>query len=163
MAKRILVQCRSHDIPGEPDERRTTMANIVCEHTWNRPFDKDQDRVQSSGQYRYDQNRVYFLIDNGPLDSRDVSTSVYRWNGKELLAMPLNPVIAGYLQTYPFDGKRNTASKGYSDEEYRLKFGEERFQELILERIRQRRKWGQDLLSSEKEFLEKHPELLTQL
>lgn len=60
------------------------MANIICQHIWHRPFDEAQDRLRSSGQYRYDKNRVYILVDNGPTNSQDVSTTIYKWNGERL-------------------------------------------------------------------------------
>ncbi|KAJ2896969.1 hypothetical protein MKZ38_005068 [Zalerion maritima] len=161
MATRILVQCHSQDIPGEPNERRTIMANIICQHKWHRAFDKGQDRLQSLGQFCYDQNRVYILLDNGPPNSQDVSTSIYKWNGEQLIETPLNPVFRGFLQKYPFNAERKTS--GYTDEEFKATFGEEKYEAMVLERIRQRRKWGQELLSHEKAFLQDHPELASQL
>ncbi|EPE02384.1 hypothetical protein F503_03969 [Ophiostoma piceae UAMH 11346] len=161
MATRILVQCRSQTIPGEPENRRATMANVICNFKWKRLFDKDQDRIRSYGQFRYGNDRVYVLIDNGELDSQDISTSVYRWDGKELISMPLNATITSFLQKYPFDST-GTTSRGYTDEEYKANVGTGRFNEVIIERIRRRRQWGQELLSSEEAFLKDHPELVSQ-
>ncbi|KAK3296507.1 uncharacterized protein B0H64DRAFT_442816 [Chaetomium fimeti] len=137
------------------------MANIICQHKWHRPFDQDQDRLRSVGQYHYDGNRVYILVDNGPPNSQDVSTFIYRWDGERFIEMPLNPIFATFLQQYPFNAART--SSGYTDEEYRNTFGEEKYQAMLIQRIRQRRKWGQDLPSQEKAFLQDHPELSSQL
>ncbi len=84
MGTRVLVQCRSQDMPGEPAERLTQLANKLCQHQWQRPFDNSQDRLQSTGQYLYDGNRIHVLLDNGPLDSAEPSLSVYRWDGQDL-------------------------------------------------------------------------------
>lgn len=46
--------------------------------------DETRDRLRSSGQYLYDNSRVDILVDNGPPDSKDVSTSLYRWDGERL-------------------------------------------------------------------------------
>ncbi|AEO60363.1 hypothetical protein MYCTH_2309539 [Thermothelomyces thermophilus ATCC 42464] len=129
MATRILVQCHSQDIPGDPKERRTTMANIICKHVWHRPFDEAQDRLQSLGQYR--------------------------------IEMPLNPKVTHYLRHFPFNGART--SSGYTDEEFKNTFGEEKYQAMLVQRIRQRLRWGEDLLAQEKAYLQDHPELATQL
>ncbi|KAK4044771.1 hypothetical protein C8A01DRAFT_42391 [Parachaetomium inaequale] len=124
----IIVQCRSHNIPGEPKERRTTMADIICQHKWHRPFDEAQDRLRSS----------------------------------DHIEMPLNPIITGFLQQYPFDAAARTSS-GYTDQEYKNTFGEEKYQAMLIQRIRQRRRWGEDLPPQEEAFLQDHPELASQL
>ena len=71
--------------------------------------------------------------------------------------MPLNPIFISFLQQYPFNATRT--SPGYTDEEFKNVFGEEKYQVLLVERIRQRRKWGQDLLPQEKAFLQEYPKL----
>jgi hypothetical protein len=75
--------------------------------------------------------------------------------------MPLNPIYTKFLQRYPFSGKR--ISTGYTDEEFRNTFGEEKYNDMIIQRIRQRLKWGQDLPSHEKAFIQEHPELSSEL
>ncbi len=84
MGTRILVQCYSQAIPGPPDQRSDAMINIICRHKWHRDFDKSQDRVRSTGQYAYDNNRCIFVLDNGPPDSHNVAVSMYSWDGGKL-------------------------------------------------------------------------------
>lgn len=75
--------------------------------------------------------------------------------------MLLNPIFAGFLQQYLFNATRT--SSGYTDEEYKITFGKEKYQAMLIERIRQRRRWEQDLPSQEMAFLQDHPELASQL
>lgn len=84
MGTRIIVKCYSQAIPGDAINRREEMANIICRYKWGRVFDSTQDRLQSSGQYAYGGNRCFFLVDNGPPESQDVSLSMYKWDGKQL-------------------------------------------------------------------------------
>jgi len=72
-----------------------------------------------------------------------------------------NPIFTSFLQQYPFNIART--SLGYTDEEYKKTFGEVKYQAMLIERIKQRKKWGQDLPSQEKAFLLEHPELASQL
>jgi len=84
MGTRIVVLCYSQAIPGMPDQRSATMANIICQNTWRRDFDKSQDRIRSTGPCVYDDNRCIFVVDNGPLNSQEISVSMYTWDGGKL-------------------------------------------------------------------------------
>ncbi|KAH8763818.1 hypothetical protein F5883DRAFT_676636 [Diaporthe sp. PMI_573] len=133
MGTRILVQCYSQAIPGEPNQRSDTMANIICQHKWQRDFDKGQDRLRSTGQYAYDNLRCIFI--------------------------PVSPIVKSHLQHHPFNPAN--VLPGYTDEEYREVFGEDKYKLLVMGRILQRRKWGQKLPANEVEFLKNYPELDT--
>ncbi|CAK7227416.1 hypothetical protein SCUCBS95973_006535 [Sporothrix curviconia] len=61
MAKRLLVQCRSQKIPGELNERQQTLVNIACTRIWQRPVDKDQDRLQTRGMFEADNERAAWM------------------------------------------------------------------------------------------------------
>lgn len=83
MSTRIVVKCYSQAIPGEPLKRRDEMANMICRYRFGRDFDAAQDHLQSSGQYAYDNNRCFFLVDSGRGDE-EPAVSMYKWDGKEL-------------------------------------------------------------------------------
>lgn len=84
MASRILVKCSSELIPGNPVYRDKEMAKIICMHEWGRDFDEHSDTLSSLGQYAVDGIRCYFLLDNGPAESKDPKITVYRWDGNRL-------------------------------------------------------------------------------
>ena len=81
MGTRIVVRCKSQQIPGDPKLRPQTIANIVCQRIWHRKLDNTQDRIQSRGRFDCDGVRCFFLLDNGPPDSQEVKTSMYNWDG----------------------------------------------------------------------------------
>ena len=70
-------------------------------------------------------------------------------------------MVKTHLQQYPF----NPANKkrGYTDEEYRQKSGEEEFEAIMAERIRQRKKYNLKLLPTEKAFMQSYPGLVEEL
>lgn len=84
MATRILVKCLSDVIPGEAIDRRTTIANIVCQHRFRRDYDNSTDGLHSAGQYMLDHRRCYFLVDIGPRGSKDPGIHSNTWNGEAL-------------------------------------------------------------------------------
>ncbi len=84
MATRILVKCSSETIPGEAIDRRTTIANIACQHRFGRDFDKNNDGLHSAGHYTLNQCQCHFLIDIGPRGSQHPEVYYYRWNGEAL-------------------------------------------------------------------------------
>ncbi|EQL02413.1 hypothetical protein OCS_01885 [Ophiocordyceps sinensis CO18] len=135
------------------------MANIICRYKWGRVFDSTQDRLQSSGQYAYDGNRCFFLVDNGPPESQDVSLSMYKWDGKQFIKLPLGPQVTNRLRHHPFNASPRV---GYTDDEFKEKYGEDAYKKLVLGRIEQRRRWGQKLPKNETEFLKRYPELDTE-
>ncbi|KAL1860746.1 hypothetical protein VTK73DRAFT_7191 [Phialemonium thermophilum] len=158
MGSRIVVKYKSDKVPGDPKMRLQTLANIVCQRIWQREFDETQDRVHSSGQYDYDGVRCYLLLDNGPPRSQEVRVSMYSWDGSSLKEMPVSPLVRARLQHYPFDPAER--SRGYSDEEYREKFGEEEYKEMMAERIRQKMKYKMRLTANEESFVETFPDLV---
>ncbi|TQV90875.1 hypothetical protein IF1G_10396 [Cordyceps javanica] len=84
MAARILIKCSSETIPGKAFDRRTTIANIACQHRFGRDFDESKDGLHSAGQYMLDHCRCYFLVDVGPRGSQDPDIYYFRWTGKVL-------------------------------------------------------------------------------
>lgn len=84
MASRILVKCTSELIPGNPVQRDTEMANIICMHEWDRDFDGHSDTLSSLGQYAVDRVRCYFLLDSGQVEYKDPRITVYSWDGNQL-------------------------------------------------------------------------------
>ncbi|RCI14125.1 hypothetical protein L249_8270 [Ophiocordyceps polyrhachis-furcata BCC 54312] len=161
MGTRILVTCFSQTIPGEGKHRLELMADMICRFKWGRPFDSSQDRLESMGQYVYNNNRCHFLVDNGPADSKDVSITRYKWDGKEFTELSVGPMVKYHLRSYPFGVTRRR--RGFTDEEYRERYGEEEFKKLVIGRISQRRRWGMKIPKAEIEFLEAHPELEREL
>lgn len=59
----------------------------------------------------------------------------------------------------------NLANKerGYADEEYREKFGDEEFKAMITERIRQKKRYNLKLASTEKAFMQAYPGLVDEV
>lgn len=74
--------------------------------------------------------------------------------------LPLNSAVVNRLRHYPFAAD---PPPGYTDEEFREKYGEEEYKQLVIGRVVQRKRWGQKLPRHEQEFLEQHPELAEQL
>lgn len=72
--------------------------------------------------------------------------------------MPVSPRVKAHLQQYPF----NPANKkrGYTDEEYREELGDEKFKAMMVERIRQKKKYSLKLFSTEKAFIQTYPGLV---
>lgn len=103
MATRLIIQCFPQTIPGKPSQWADIMADIICQHKWQRDFDKSQDRLRSTGQYAYDNLRCIFVLDNGPPDSEDISVSMYTWDGGKLAEMPVSPIVKSHLRHYPFN------------------------------------------------------------
>lgn len=84
MATRILVQCKSHEMPGSNAEKNERMANLACQKAWGRYFSDDQDRLVARGGYFLYNQRCWLIIDNGPVDAVDYTTLWYRWKKQEL-------------------------------------------------------------------------------
>jgi hypothetical protein len=71
-------------IPGEPKDRRTTMADLVCRHEWGWDFDQSQDNYTSSGMYEANNTKCYFVLDNGVREDQTPTFKVYRWDGHNM-------------------------------------------------------------------------------
>lgn len=84
MAARILITCKSQDVPGANEDKVTLLTNQACQIVWKRDFDKTRgDRLTMEGEFSYGV-RCFILVDNGPVDSIDYTISFFRWNGKKL-------------------------------------------------------------------------------
>lgn len=86
MATRILVICKSHEMPGRDEEKNKLMANAACQHVWKRDFSGSDggDRLTCEGGYFLYNQRCYVLIDNGPVDAADYSIKTFKWKAEEL-------------------------------------------------------------------------------
>lgn len=85
MATRILVICKSHEVPGPKQERATLLANKTCQKVWARDFDESAgDRLITEGDISMFGIRCALIIDNGPIDSKDFITRGFRWKNGEL-------------------------------------------------------------------------------
>lgn len=84
MAARLLITCRSEKVPGPDEDKTMLLASQACQKAWDREFDETQgDRLTIEGEFTYGV-RCSLLIDNGPVGSKDYTTSFFRWNGREL-------------------------------------------------------------------------------
>lgn len=54
MATRFCVKSLSELIPGNPNDRRSTMANFICQFHFSRDFNASCDGLQSVGQFAVD-------------------------------------------------------------------------------------------------------------
>ncbi|KAK0749630.1 hypothetical protein B0T18DRAFT_111143 [Schizothecium vesticola] len=142
MATRIVVKCRSHLIPGDPVRRRETMANLICQHEWSRNSN-DDDLLTSHGRYDVPDEKIYILLDNGPIGSPNPDIKVYHWDGKVFKARVVYPSLVGYLRNYPFGQKETQV--GLSDEEYLAKYGPKAYESLVTQRNKIRRRWRNKL------------------
>jgi hypothetical protein len=85
MAIRILVICKSHEMPGPNEEKNKFMANIACQKVFNRDFDGSQgDRLVCEGAYFLYNQTCYLLIDNGPVNATSYDIRMFKWRGQEL-------------------------------------------------------------------------------
>ncbi|POR31688.1 Uncharacterized protein TPAR_08097 [Tolypocladium paradoxum] len=106
--KRILVQTKTHLVPGDDYHQRCLfLLDVMCRHHWNRDFDPRQDRWSEYGAwFGYDNRRCYFLVDHGQSSAdRHVPVLWYEWTGESLKAMPrfLPLELQTRLQEYPFN------------------------------------------------------------
>jgi hypothetical protein len=91
--KRILVQTKTHLVPGDEYGKRCYfILDLVCQHHWNRNFVFGEDRWNSYGtEFGYDNRTCYFLVDHGQsATDDDVPVIWYQWTGESLLE-PLSP------------------------------------------------------------------------
>ncbi|KAL7919999.1 hypothetical protein ACQKWADRAFT_299862 [Trichoderma austrokoningii] len=110
---RILVQTITGLVPGTSYLGRIeSIRNIICQHFWNKDYDKDVHRFHSyNAEFGYPNKRCYFLMDYGHSDI-DPPILWYEWTGESLI--PINQVlpsrIKSILKTYSFErvyGPRN--------------------------------------------------------
>lgn len=83
MATRILIMCKSQDVPGPNNEKATLLTNEACQKVWARDFDEAQgDRFTKEGEFSFGV-RCSMLVDNGPVESTEYTTLFYKWNKTE--------------------------------------------------------------------------------
>jgi hypothetical protein len=85
MATRILVECKTSQMPGLPSEKIKLMADAVCQKVWGRNLDHNPDvgdRLTSFGGHL--NRRCILLIDHGAVDAQEYTTIHLLWNGNEL-------------------------------------------------------------------------------
>lgn len=89
---RVLVQTQTHHVPGDKSteygERYDAMLNLICQHVWQRDFDKFRERHWNYHcHFALDNVECWFLIDHyGPDQSPAPDPPIiwYRWTGTEL-------------------------------------------------------------------------------
>ena len=82
MATRILVRCKTAEMPGSAYKRHSLMADLVCQKVWNRDFDKACDRLTTYGGYT--NPTCVLLIDYGPIDAEDYIIIHFSWKASQL-------------------------------------------------------------------------------
>ncbi|KAH8910551.1 hypothetical protein BR93DRAFT_964421 [Coniochaeta sp. PMI_546] len=157
MATRVYVTCLSELIPGNATERRTTMANIICEFQFKRDFDKSHDSLQSFGQYAVDGSRCHLLVDVGPPGADEYDLYWYHWDGKQLIERTVTPPLIWHMKKYyPFNPMPKPL---LSDNDLKVRLGEDGYKKIISSRIEQKRKYGIDLSQEDKQFLGEYPNM----
>ncbi|KAL2214247.1 hypothetical protein CC79DRAFT_1363023 [Sarocladium strictum] len=107
---RILVQTVTQLVPGNDYAQRVQyMQNLICQHHWNRDFDRNQDRWNVYGHhFSYENRNCYFLIDHGSRESpKDPQVLWYKWTGEALILMQqtLPADVQRVLKDYPFSNQ----------------------------------------------------------
>lgn len=84
MATRILVQCKTDEMPGSLDEKNSLMANAACQKVWNRDFNDNPggDRLTTFGGYF--NRKCTLLIDSGPVNATEYTIKRLLWKGQTL-------------------------------------------------------------------------------
>ncbi|OBT76562.1 hypothetical protein VF21_05442 [Pseudogymnoascus sp. 05NY08] len=132
MAHRILITCKSHKVPGPDNEKATQLANRACQEVWGRDFNGALgDRITLEGEFT-DGVRCNLLVDNGPVESKDYTTSFFRWSGEALVLTPLPASILKLLEErFQFNPADRPQRISYTDEEYKKTFGSKKYDELV--------------------------------
>ncbi|KAK4234786.1 hypothetical protein C8A03DRAFT_46963 [Achaetomium macrosporum] len=109
---RVLVQTQTHLVPGDRStefgERYDAMVNLICQHVWQREYDKFRERVWNYHcHFALDNVECWFLVDHhGPDPSPPPDPPIvwYRWTGTEFVMMrdPLPGRVRRELRHYPF-------------------------------------------------------------
>jgi hypothetical protein len=87
---RILLQTVTHLVPGnDRGEKFTWIQNTVCQHQWQRDFDRDQERFFPYHDYFGLRDvHCFFLIDHHGHDhaiqEEKVPVIWYKWTGQFL-------------------------------------------------------------------------------
>jgi hypothetical protein len=84
MATRILVLCKTSQMPGSPSDKIKLMADAACQKVWSRNFDSNPNRDRLSSHGGYYNPRCVLIIDHGPTDAIDYETIQLNWNGHKL-------------------------------------------------------------------------------
>lgn len=87
MAKRILVQCKTREMPGSSNEQIKLMAEAACQKVWNRSFDDnpDGDRLSTFGGYF--NPSCTLLIDHGPVEAEEFTLVHLTWAKDKLYVL----------------------------------------------------------------------------
>mgnify|MGYP005988769447 FL=1 len=87
----MFLETVTHLVPGnDRGEKLQFVQNIVCNHIWQRDFDRDQDRMWPRGdKFGLENRNCYFVIDHHGHDhtiEEDITVPVvrYRWTGQFL-------------------------------------------------------------------------------
>ena len=87
---RILLQSATHLVPSDDrEEKLDFVKNVVCQHHWQRDFDRTQERRYPHGDDFGPKNRkCFFLIDHHGHDhtagEEKVPVLWYKWTGESL-------------------------------------------------------------------------------
>ncbi|RMJ15869.1 hypothetical protein CDV36_004475 [Fusarium kuroshium] len=120
---RILLQSVTHLVPGsDRGEKLDFVQNTVCQHHWQRDFDRSQERWYSRGDYFGLKNRkCYFIIDHHgqdhTIEEEEVPVLWYKWTGESLIRVneELPSKMLKELKKWPFtwEGRKfHKAPKG---------------------------------------------------
>lgn len=81
MSCRILVLCKTAEMPGAHNEKVPFMIDRACQSVWNRNL-SSAERVTSLGGYC--SRRCTILIDHGPVDSEAFKLVQLIWRDGKL-------------------------------------------------------------------------------
>ncbi|KAH6843404.1 hypothetical protein B0I37DRAFT_346917 [Chaetomium sp. MPI-CAGE-AT-0009] len=117
---RVLVQTQTHLVPGDKStdfgERYKAMLDLICQHVWQRGYDKFRERDWVyRAHFALDNVECWFLVDHhgpDPSPPQDPPIVWYRWTGSELFLTYCYSVIIHdrppsrvrrELRHYPFE------------------------------------------------------------
>ncbi|RSL72946.1 hypothetical protein CEP53_000948 [Fusarium sp. AF-6] len=157
---RILLQSATDLVPGsDRGEKLTFVQNIVCQHHWQRDFDRSQERWYSHGDdFGLKNRKCYFIIDHHgqdhTIEEEEVPVLWYKWTGVSLIRVneELPSKMLKELKKWPFtwEGRKfHKAPKG-PDGKYEPLV----HRQIIRSYLRQ----GMPVLGGTIEFLREYPE-----
>ncbi|RSM19530.1 hypothetical protein CDV31_001690 [Fusarium ambrosium] len=157
---RILLQSVTHLVPGsDRGEKLDFVRNIVCQHHWQRDFDRDQERWYAHGDnFGLKNRKCYFLIDHHghdhTVEEEEVPVLWYKWTGESLVRVneELPHKILKELKKWPFTwaGRKFYKAPKGPDGKYEPKI----YREIIKSQLR----IGNGLLNEGIKFLREYPE-----